>query len=556
MKVKYKIFTLLILLGMVACEESFLEEVHPTRESSELFFTNDEEAKEAALSLYEFINNGLGRQWFDGWIPSFDMYRGDNLILPKRFHRNTIVQWLTLNYNAETENVRDAWAENYKTIYLSNWVIANVEDNENITDAVKKEVLGQAYFMRGFGYLNLTRLFNEVPILLDPTTEETYFPEKATNEQCWAQVDSDFQQSLELGIKNPTANYVDGLVNKGVVNAMIARSYLYRTQPGSNQYWDKVKEYTQAVEALGVYNLEPIEDFSRLFVYTKEDTWVENTEVIWATGFIYGPTYGGLPFAYSGRQARLARVLTPFGFTTTTLKNDKGDTRIVADGIVKGQARYAVSPETTDIMIAYGSLGDKRTEEFLYYPAFNDYGLQDAGDPTSVYVKQVVNADSLYQRLKETNGAEGEYVHIRKFEIREFIGDNIWDGGFHHALMYPLIRYADVLLMRAEAEYHLGNEGVAKSYLKKITDRAGFASDYVDQFSGQELLDEILQQRRVELLFEALRVPDLKRIDKFKPPYVGTYQGSVPFDEKLKVLPIPQRELDLNQSLVQHELWI
>jgi len=122
-------------------------------------------------------------------------------------------------------------------------------------------------------------------------------------------------------------------------------------------------------------------------------------------------------------------------------------------------------------------------------------------------------------------------------------------------LMFPIIRYADILLMRAEAEHHLGNAAVAKSYLKKITDRAGFTANYTDQFSGQALLDEILKQRKVELLFEGTRVSDLIRLDLFKPPYVGSYPGSVAWDEKLKVLPIPQRELDYNTNLVQNELW-
>ncbi len=91
--------------------------------------------------------------------------------------------------------------------------------------------------------------------------------------------------------------------------------------------------------------------------------------------------------------------------------------------------------------------------------------------------------------------------------------------------------------------------------MKRITDRAGFAPGYLDTFSGAALRAEILQQRRVELFFESLRVPDLVRLDQFKPPFVGTYPGSVPFEEKLRVVPIPRRELDNNPNLVQHPLW-
>ncbi len=191
----------------------------------------------------------------------------------------------------------------------------------------------------------------------------------------------------------------------------------------------------------------------------------------------------------------------------------------------------------------------------MFYPKYENYALKTNSDPTSVIVKSVVNADSLYKRAKQTNGSSGEYLHIKKFAIKEFIGTNIWDGGWNHPLMYPVIRYADIVLMRAEAEYQLGNAGVAAKYLKMITDRAGFAPEYVNGFSGQSLLDEILQQRRVELFFESQRVPDLIRLDKFKPPFVGTAPGSAAFSEKLKVVPIPRRELDNNPNLVQHPMW-
>ena len=193
----------------------------------------------------------------------------------------------------------------------------------------------------------------------------------------------------------------------------------------------------------------------------------------------------------------------------------------------------------------------------MYYPTYNSYKSKFVPATLSfiITIDKTLDAADEYAKAKATNGTEGEYLHIKKYQLKEFYGLNIWDGGWHHALMLPIIQYADVILMRAEAEYHLRNEPVAKSYLKKITDRAGFLADYVDGFSGQALVDEILNQRRVELYFEGTRVSDLIRLDMFKPPYVGSYKGSVAWNEKLSVLPIPQRELDLNPNLIQQELW-
>ena len=386
--------------------------------------------------------------------------------------------------------------------------------------------------------------------MISKTTDANFYPVKATNDACWSQVFSDYQKALDLGgLAAPTANFVDGRINTGVVNAMMARAYLYRTFPGSTKYWDKVKQYTTAVESLNTFELEPMVDFSSNFVYTKGDKWVKNKEMIWVHGFSYGPTYGGNPFLYTN-TARLAYQCMPVGYNTVLLKNDAGVAFLAGNGNT-GNAYIALSTGLSDIMINYFSKGDKRTKEYLYYPSFNSYGLNG----TTPYIKKIVNSDSLYQKVVATNGTNGEYIHIKKFEIREFVGGNIWDGGWNHSLVYPIVRYSDILLMRAEAEYNLGNESVARTYLKKVTDRAGFASDYLNSFTGQSLLDEILQQRRVELLLESSRVPDLLRLDKFKAPYVGTYPGSITWSEKLKILPIPRSEIDVNPNLIQQDLW-
>lgn len=547
-------YTFLVLFQMlfIGCTDEFLKEVHPTRRSSDQFFANDQDVKEAAIGLYVYTEQLLGYN-ADGQLAVFDILRGDELTLPKKSLNNNVVNWLTLNYNAETGRVRDIWASSYSTIFRANAIIDNVTDNPAITETVKKQALAEAYFMRGFCYFNLTRLFNEVPLMLHQTTPETYYPEKASESECWDQVISDYQHSLDLDIAAPVSNFVDNRINKGVVNAMMARAYLLRTRPGNTKYWDKVKQYADAVEKLGVYDLEPMDNFGSIFVYTKGDKWIKNKEMIWAEANVYGPIYGGTPFMYRNSTNLGAATLAPFGKNPFIIKNDTGNSYIMGNG-KGGNALYALSPQYSDVMIAYDSFGDKRTREFLYYPSYNDYKLSDPKVPTSVVLKETINSKALYDQIISTSGASGEYIHISKYRIREFIGTNIWDGGWNHGLMFPIIRYADVLLMRAEAEYNLGNAALAKTYLKKITDRAGFAANYTDQFTGQALLDEIHKQRMVELLFEGTRVSDLIRLDRFKPPYVGTYPGSA-WDEKLKVLPIPQNELDLNQNLVQNNLW-
>jgi hypothetical protein len=491
-----KIYSLCIsaVLIFTGCNDDFLTEVHPTKLTSEALFETNKGVEEATIGLYRYSQYSIGRD-ATGYLATFDILRGDELTLPKKFGSNVIVQWLTLNYNPETAKVNEVWARSYETIFRANSIIDNVAENNSISDDTKKKALAEAYAMRGYCYFNLTRLFQEVPLVLHQTTPENYYPKKSLEAECWNQVFSDYEKALEIGLPNPVSNYLDGRLNTGVVNALMARAYLLRTRPGSIKYWDKIKEFTDAVEKLNIYDLESIDNFGTLFVYTKDDKWVYNQEVIWATGNHYGPIFGGSTFRYEDESDLGSYVTMPNGQCTYTLMNNLGTTFLPGNGMT-GTTFFAVNPDLADLMIDYDSLGDKRVKEDLYYPTYKSYKLDfnyTTYVQTIVEVKTVNSAEE-YSKIKTSNGVQGEYLHIKKYRIRECYGKNIWDGGWHHSVMFPVIRYADVLLMRAEAEYNLGNITNAKLYLKKITDRAGFAANYLDQFSGQALLDEILNQ--------------------------------------------------------------
>ncbi|NJM14220.1 MAG: RagB/SusD family nutrient uptake outer membrane protein [Bacteroidales bacterium] len=307
--------------------------------------------------------------------------------------------------------------------------------------------------MRGFAYYNLVRLFQSVPLVIEQSTPKNYFPKKSTEEEGWALVFSDYQEALKIGLPDPAPSFVDNRLNTGVVHALLARAYLLRTRPGSQAYWDKVKEHTQAVEQLGVYDLEPYNEFGEIFVYTKGDRWVKNTEMIWAIGQMYGIGYGGI-LGHNDESALGTAATMPNGKYTYTFVDKDSTVYIPASGgQFTGAARYAVSEQFADLMLEYDALGDKRIREMLYYPTYTEYS-QIKKNKFKIVAENVINAAENYQSLKETNGTDGEYLHIRKYRVRQIHDVNVWDGGWFHSLMFPLIRYADVLLMRAEAEYH------------------------------------------------------------------------------------------------------
>jgi starch-binding outer membrane protein, SusD/RagB family len=116
---------------------------------------------------------------------------------------------------------------------------------------------------------------------------------------------------------------------------------------------------------------------------------------------------------------------------------------------------------------------------------------------------------------------------------------------------WPVLRYADVLLMEAEAQCELNNLTEALVPLNKVRERAGLSD--LSGLSQSDLREKIRKERRIELAFEGHRWFDLVRYDK------GQYAlnffqsiGKTNFTSKFFLLPIPQKEIDANPNLTQN----
>lgn len=116
----------------------------------------------------------------------------------------------------------------------------------------------------------------------------------------------------------------------------------------------------------------------------------------------------------------------------------------------------------------------------------------------------------------------------------------------------PTIRYSEVLLNRAEALANLnGNDPIAVDMVNKVRDRADL--EYIDPANADELLAAIKHERKLELVHEGIRVNDLRR---WRATEIGnsnsTNQFTVAWDDNHMILPIPQREMDVNENLEQN----
>ena len=115
---------------------------------------------------------------------------------------------------------------------------------------------------------------------------------------------------------------------------------------------------------------------------------------------------------------------------------------------------------------------------------------------------------------------------------------------------FPLIRYADVLLMHAEALNELGESVEAHDYLNMVRNRAGL--DDLSDLSESEFLDAVLEERKLEFAAEGHRWFDLVRTGKLETLVPLAKPGVTP-QSRHYLFPIPQRERDLNPNLEQND---
>jgi hypothetical protein len=279
-----------ILVSLNSCEkfldlEPSSQGIAVTNTSADsVFYKSGSEVEAALAGAYsDFKNEYYQLDYFvNGDAQSDDAYAGgDN---PANFQIDDY------KLDATNSNVSRDWAYLYSTIGKTNAVINNVTAVKDaaLTDARKKEILGEASFIRAFMYFQLVQLWGDVPLQLKEvrtisaaTLDQIYpiiFPARAPKSDVYRQIIAD----LEVALANVrvTAPH-KGFATVGAVNAMLAK--VYATQEPHD--WNKVKQYCDAVIA-GGYTLLPTYD--QLWDNQHENS----AEAIFETNFNGGSTDG------------------------------------------------------------------------------------------------------------------------------------------------------------------------------------------------------------------------------------------------------------------------
>lgn len=489
----------MILLGLLTLETScknFLDEVPQGQLTQENFPTNENEALLATNAAYSTL-----RDWYfhSGGFPildimSDDAYKGSN----PSDQQSNVGPYDIFGITPTQDGLDRWWNALYEGVRHTNVVIEKLPEIK-MDEAKKNNYIAQAKFLRALYYFDLVRAWGGVPKILisDPPLKAT----RATKEEIYDQIISDLNAAIPNLIERSVQDKTDyGRATKGAAISLLAKVNLFQGD------FQNAFNNASLVIASNEYNLDP--DFGHTFSVLGQF----NQESIFEVGALGkdGNDNGGNQ--YGNTQGVRGTPNKGWGFNRPSLD-------LIAtfeDGDPRKEATIIFLNEVID---GVKILGDGSTPDITY------------ADPNKTIIKEIECYNQKVWTPTSSN-AEG-WGHNRK-----------------------LIRYADILLVAAEAANEIGNTSDALKYLNMVRSRArqGDTNILPDIVISDKatLKTIILHERRVELALEGHRFWDVIRTGNA--PKIFGPLGFV--ESKNELLPIPQSEIDISEgSIIQNKNW-
>lgn len=469
---------------------------------------------------------------------------------------------LSLGTNVHTTDwiFNDIWTRFYKYLSRVNRSL-DVLATADQSNSVIQQRTAEMQFLRAYGHFQLKRLFKKIPFVNKLNmTEEDYknlTNTEYSNDEAWQQIAND----LKFAVENlPMTQTEKGRPSKASAAALLAKVYLYKAyrqdDPKSNKIseinkadLDSVVKYTNLKEYYGGYALET--DMHNNF--RPEEQFENGVESVWAIQYSKndGTDWGNLNYSN--------RLIVP----------------CIPDVHNSGCDFYKPSNTLVDAYITTveGYPANSRGYEIGSSMTVDPRLFITVGVPGTPYM---FNSDFMIDKTdtwsRAGKGVYGWNVSLKQNVDPALVGkylfnvDNQWASSMNRIV----IRYADVLLMRAEALAQLGGrDAEAVALVNQVRNRAAgmvansIVSDYAtkyrvrynvkpyDALSGENLMKAIKTERRLELAMESERFFDLVRwgdaaetINNFYKNDGQTFQTSGHFTaDKNEYLPVPHEQI-------------
>jgi hypothetical protein len=513
MKKNKVLFTLILCLSFVACsdlEENALSQLNPDERVIDLETVETTvNGAYGQLTARAFMSRALGLTLM---LRSDMVDIGNPSTAPERVDHDqfTVSASNPLILNPANPE-RSFWPRLYQMVRGANETLTELELLEGEDEAVVEEIAGRARFIRGFAYYHLVRLFGAIPYLDEKTTVvEASVAPRTPVETVYEGIIADFKYAKET---LPDVRMDRSLPGKAAASAFLASVYL--TQ---GEYQLAYDEATDIISKAGAYDLALEPDYRNIFHAVNTDFSKEPIFVI--------------------------------DFVATNIDDESRDYLAAFTGFY-GQATYYPTGGWSVMVPAQAVYdtwdeGDYRREINL-----DDEALTNSGEVIP------------FTSFSSTDGRNANRPHISKYTAMAGDTPTANTSGRDSDSNYQMMRYAEVLLIAAEAAIEIGKTSEADTWINMVRERArngdgsGAPSTVPADISGATI-DDVLEERRLELAFEQKRWYDIVRRrlgdQVFGPGGFETeLQGTQNFSSgRDYLLPIPPIEITNNPNLTQN----
>lgn len=392
--------------------------------------------------------------------------------------------------------VGSIWNGHYNAIAQCNQALKALETSL-VDETTKNRWIGEVRFLRGYYYFNMVRYYGGVPAVLrvpesaaDANSDDK-FQTRASKEEIYNIITEDLQFAVDnTPLRNATQK---GRINKGTAQSMLAKVYMYLGQ------WQKVYDLTTEVIQSGQYDL--LDDYAKIWRFEGNNSPESIFEI--QTGSFNNTDFGVRGYCV-WQGPRVGGV---------------GGWRDLGFGFCTPSRQFVNSYET----------GDKRKDATVII-------IDDSGNHTGTILfdgYRIPSKDSI-----ENFFYNYKAYHSELMTIEPYLGNRDNKQKNIH-----ILRFAEVLLMQAEAANELGNTSISHENVNRLRTRAGLNPLDVS-LTGSALRDAIWNERRYELAMEHDRFFDIVRQGRAEQLMKAAGKNFVA--GKHELLPVPALQIELS----------
>lgn len=518
------LFSALFLLGATSCEDKLDIPQKGVLDYSS-YYQTDEQAQAAADALYIQLKGLYYNYTMLKSCLSDDVWAGGG----GRNDNAELEGCNEFSFGSDQSFIRDVWMNYYNLIYKANVILGHITPDSDI----KKKAHAEAKFFRAFAYFDLISMWGEVPLVDHELSSNEYQIAKSPKDILWEFVENDLTEAINSGMLEEKKDANDNTtwrITKQVAQTMLGKAYLWQEK------YKEAAEVLNDVRHSGKYALYQ-GDYQNILTYLAEGCCESMLE--------------------SNRILDMSNAWDEFSFYE-----------------VMNHWRMDLLEATSPMFYEYKETGwgFLVPQKSLYDAFVAEEGVD--GYRLNQTIKTYNQMTQLGIKLQKGKSIinEGYFMWKRRFSSAE-APITFWCSYNN----YRWMRYAEVLLLAAEANLQAGNQTEADACLNEVRTRAKLPYKKAD-------MNAIKLEKRLELCSEYTRYQDIIRwrdaetllknqgertpilvndVEKETDPdnvvvkYVkyNTDPNRYGFKSKHYLLPIPATEMRQNPDMVQNEGW-